>query len=95
MANGITGAGLTRDIQVSYDAPETNIIDEIFGTPKERIEQAEVRAKEKVVKDQLQERQRINNYRLYMTMEKRFDNLSEKRNVADMMGLNELVGAMD
>jgi len=92
MANG---KGLTRDINVSYREPRTNIVDSIFGTTRDRLERAQIDAQERIAEKQLEEKAKRDNYDLYLRYEKQFPYLSDKRELASVMELNEIVTAMD
>ena len=58
MANG---KGLTRDINVSYKEPSTNIVDSIFGTTRDRLERAQIEAQERIAEKQLEEKAKRDN----------------------------------
>jgi hypothetical protein len=92
MANG---KGLTRDINVSYREPRTNIVDSIFGTTRDRLERAQIDAQERIAEKQLEQKAKRDNYELYLRYEKQFPYLSDKRELASVMELNEIVTAMD
>tara|TARA_X000001382_G_C3177095_1_gene181287 strand:+ start:6561 stop:7709 length:1149 start_codon:yes stop_codon:yes gene_type:complete len=92
MANG---KGLTRDINVSYKEPSTNIVDSIFGTTRDRLERAQIEAQERIAEKQLEQKAKRDNYELYLKYEKQFPYLSDKRELASVMELNEIVAAMD
>ena len=88
--------GLTRDININVRAPKkTNIIEDIFGTPAERIQQKQLEAAQELQQERRVQKQKESDYRLFMQFERNFDNLSDKRKLADQMGLTELVAGMD
>lgn len=88
--------GLTRDININVRAPKkTNIIEDIFGTPAERIQQRQLEAAQELQQERKVQQQKESDYRLFMQFERNFDNLSDKRKLADQMGLTELVAGMD
>lgn len=88
--------GLTRDININVRAPKkTNIIEDIFGTPAERIQQRQLEAAQELQQERRVQQQKESDYRLFMQFERNFENLSDKRKLADQMGLTELVAGMD
>lgn len=88
--------GLTRDININVRTPKkTNIIEDIFGTPAERIQQRQLEAAQELQQERRVQKQKESDYRLFMQFERNFDNLSDKRKLADQMGLTELVAGMD
>lgn len=88
--------GLTRDININVRAPKkTNIIEDIFGTPAERIQQRQLEAAQELQQERRVQKQKESDYRLFMQFERNFENLSDKRKLADQMGLTELVAGMD
>ena len=92
MANG---KGLTRDINVSYREPRTNIVDSIFGTTKERLQRAQIEAQERIAEKQLEEKAKRDNYDLFLKFEKQFPEISKKREMAESMNLYEVVTLFD
>ena len=88
--------GLTRAININVTQNKrSNIIEDIFGTPAERAQQQQIKAAEDVKQEQRIIKQKESDYRLFMQFEKNFDNLSDKRKVAEQMGLTELVAGME
>ena len=88
--------GLTRAININVTQKKrSNIIEDIFGTPAERVQQQQIKAAEDVKQEQRIIKQKESDYRLFMQFEKNFDNLSDKRKVAEQMGLTELVAGME
>jgi len=88
--------GLTRAININVTQNKrSNIIEDIFGTPAERVQQQQIKAAEDVKQEQRIIKQKESDYRLFMQFEKNFDNLSDKRKVAEQMGLTELVAGME
>lgn len=88
--------GLTRDININVRTPKkTNIIEDIFGTPAERIQQRQLEAAQELQQERRVQKQKESDYRLFMQFERNFENLSDKRKLADQMGLTELVAGMD
>lgn len=88
--------GLTRDININVRAPKkTNIIEDIFGTPAERIQRRQLEAAQELQQERRVQKQKESDYRLFMQFERNFENLSDKRKLADQMGLTELVAGMD
>ena len=92
MANG---KGLTRDINVSYKEPSTNIVDSIFGTTRDRLERAQIEAQERIAEKQLEEKAKRDNYNLFLKFEKQFPDISKKREMAESMNLSEVVTLFD
>jgi len=92
MANG---KGLTRDINVSYREPRTNIVDSIFGTTKERLQRSQIEAQERIAEKQLDEKAKRDNYNLFLKFEKQFPDISKKREMAEAMNLSEVVTLFD
>ena len=92
MANG---KGLTRDINVSYKEPSTNIVDSIFGTTRDRLERAQIEAQERIAEKQLEEKAKRDNYDLFLKFEKQFPDISKKREMAESMNLSEVVTLFD
>jgi len=92
MANG---KGLTRDINVSYKEPSTNIVDSIFGTTRDRLERAQIEAQERIAEKQLEEKAKRDNYDLFLKFEKQFPDISKKREMAESMNLTEVVTLFD
>ena len=88
--------GLTRAININVTQNKrSNIIEDIFGTPAERAQQQQIKAAEDVKQEQRIIKQKESDYKLFMQFEKNFDNLSDKRKVAEQMGLTELVAGME
>ncbi len=88
--------GLTRPLNIEARAPKRkNIIEDIFGTPAERIQQRQLEAAQELQQERRVQKQKESDYRLFMQFERNFDNLSDKRKLADQMGLTELVAGMD
>jgi len=88
--------GLTRPLNIEARAPKrTNIIEDIFGTPAERIQQRQLEAAQELQQERRVQKQKESDYRLFMQFERNFENLSDKRSLADQMGLDELVAGMD
>jgi len=88
--------GLTRPLNIESRAPKrTNIIEDIFGTPAERIQQRQLEAAQELQQERRVQKQKESDYRLFMQFERNFENLSDKRSLADQMGLDELVAGMD
>ena len=88
--------GLTRPLNIEARAPKRkNIIEDIFGTPAERIQQRQLEAAQELQQERRVQKQKESDYRLFMQFERNFDNLSDKRKLADQMGLTELVACMD
>ena len=88
--------GLTRAININVTQNKrSNIIEDIFGTPAERAQQQQIKAAEDVKQEQRIIKQKESDYRLFMQFEKNFDNLSDKRKIAEQMGLTELVAGME
>jgi len=88
--------GLTRAININVTQNKrSNIIEDIFGTPAERAQQQQIKAAEDVKQEQRIIKQKESDYKLFMQFEKNFDNLSDKRKIAEQMGLTELVAGME
>jgi len=88
--------GLTRAININVTQNKrSNIIEDIFGTPVERAQQQQIKAAEDVKQEQRIIKQKESDYKLFMQFEKNFDNLSDKRKIAEQMGLTELVAGME
>ena len=88
--------GLTRPLNIEARAPKRkNIIEDIFGTPAERIQQKQLEAAQELQQERRVQKQKESDYRLFMQFERNFENLSDKRKLADQMGLTELVAGMD
>lgn len=88
--------GLTRPLNIEARAPKRkNIIEDIFGTPAERIQQRQLEAAQELQQERRVQKQKESDYRLFMQFERNFENLSDKRKLADQMGLTELVAGMD
>ena len=88
--------GLSRQLNIEARAPKkTNIIEDIFCTPAERIQQKQLEAAQELQQERRVQKQKESDYRLFMQFERNFDNLSDKRKLADQMGLTELVAGMD
>ena len=88
--------GLTRPLNIEARAPKRkNIIEDIFGTPAERIQQRQLEAAQELQQERRVQKQKESDYRLFMQFERNFENLSDKRSLADQMGLDELVAGMD
>ena len=88
--------GLTRPLNIEARAPKRkNIIEDIFGTPAERIQQRQLEAAQELQQERRVQKQKESDYRLFMQFERNFANLSDKRKLADQMGLTELVAGMD
>ena len=88
--------GLTRPLNIEARAQKkTNIIEDIFGTPAERIQQRQLEAAQEIQQEQRVQKQKESDYRLFMQFERNFEKLTDKRSLAEQMGLNELVAGMD
>ena len=88
-------SGLSRAFNIKIPERKTNIIDSIFGTPSDRLKRAELEAKEDLAYERLEQQAKRDDYKLFLQFEKSFPYLSDKRKIADGMGLDELVTAFD
>jgi|7_EtaG_2_1085326.scaffolds.fasta_scaffold00834_8 hypothetical protein len=88
-------SGLSRAFNIKIPERKTNIIDSIFGTPADRLKRAELEAKEDLAYERLEQQAKRDDYKLFLQFEKSFPYLSDKRKIADGMGLDELVTAFD
>ena len=74
--------GLTRPLNIEARAQKkTNIIEDIFGTPAERIQQRQLEAAQEIQQEQRVQKQKESDYRLFMQFERNFEKLTDKRSL--------------